>query len=301
MQMQWTLPQQPARPATAWDSRLSAGLWLGGGQRRFEDQAQVREDLGAGLKLAILLEGAFDLGVAGAGPTTIAGASSSLFVSRNGWQLDHSFAGGSALHYLTLFLDAALVEDVLEQDLSAALCRGEVHHTTRATPDLMAGLARRILHRPFTGAAGRLHDSAKALELAALALDQMGAPRRIDSSLASPAEVARLHDLHAFLAEHWRDLPTLDRLARQFGFSARRMTAGFRRLFGCTIAEHLRELRLREGWRLIDAGMSATLAAEHTGYTLPHFTSAFQRRFGVTPGALARKGTGGATSEKFDR
>lgn len=293
MQTHWN-HLDPVPPAAAWDRRVAPGIWLGGGQRGFHDQTAAREDLGSGLKLAILLDGAFELGVAGGSPVPVTGASTSLFVSRDPWQLDHSFAQGSRLHYLTLFLEAGLIEDLLEQDLT--LCAGGVRHATRATPAVMAGITARILHRPFTGVAGRLHDSAKALELAALALDLlMPARPQATGSIASPAEIRRLHDLHAFLAEAWHETPPLDQLARRFGFSAKRMTAGFRRLFGCSIAQHLREMRLREAWRLIDAGMSATQAAEHTGYTLPHFTQAFTCRFGVTPGRAGQK------SEKADR
>ncbi|QJR02425.1 helix-turn-helix transcriptional regulator [Sphingobium yanoikuyae] len=249
------------------------------------------ETLDAGIKLAVLLEGSFALDVDGAGLQQQHAAESSLFTSSRAWQLDHSFARGCTLHYLTLFVDAALVSDVLEADLPDMT---QVRQVNRLTPLAMVSVTNSILHGPFAGAAGRLHAAGKALELAALAVDLIVSPSSSSEvALASASEARRLNDLHAYIGEHWRELPTLDQLARRFGFGLRAMTTGFRRLYGCSISEHARELRLREGWRLLDAGMSATLAAEAVGYTLPHFTAAFASRFGITPGALARHGTQG--------
>ncbi|TDW59972.1 AraC family transcriptional activator of pyochelin receptor [Novosphingobium sp. PhB55] len=249
------------------------------------------ETLEGGIKLAFLIEGSFALHVDGAGPQIQRAAETSYFISSRPWQLDHSFKKGCRLHYLTLFLDAALVSDVLDGDLTDAT---DVRHVSRATPLAMASVANSILHSPFEGAAGRLHAAGKAMELAALAIDLLGSPTPAgEVALANAAEAKRLRELHAYLSEHWRNAPTLDVLARRFGFGIRTMTTGFRRLYGCSISEHLRELRLREGWRLLDAGMSATLVSEAVGYTLPHFTTAFARRFGFTPGAISRHGTQG--------
>jgi AraC family transcriptional activator of pyochelin receptor len=274
-----------------WTSHPTPQILLSGGHAGFDEVAGAVEMLEGGIKLALLIEGSFTLDVDGAGPQIQRAAETSLFISSRPWQLDHKVERGCRLHYLTLFVDAALVSDVLDGDLPDAR---DVRHISRATPLAMASVANSILHGPFKGAAGRLHSAGKALELAALAVDLLVAPAPLgEVALASAAEAKRLRELHAYLSEHWREAPTLDVLARRFGFGVRTMTTGFRRLHGCSISEHLRELRLREGWRLLDAGMSATLAAEAVGYTLPHFTTAFARRFGVTPGAIARHGTQG--------
>lgn len=273
-----------------WASNPSTGIFLAGGARHFQKAHQAQEQLGAGLKLALLLEGQFELGVGGDPFAPVSGASSSLFVSRDDWVLDHRFNAGTRLRYVTLHLEAGLVEDLLEQDLQA-LYEG-VAQKRRSTPAIMTSIANQILHQPFSGVAGRLQESARCFELAALALDMVGiGPTRGNSGIASVPEVQRLRDLKALIDEQWREAPALDELARRFGFGMRKMTVGFRRLFGQSIAEYLRELRMQEAWRLLCAGQSVTLTAEAVGYTLPHFTSAFARRFGVTPGSIACHGT----------
>lgn len=277
---------------SAWTSRPTPGLQLSGGTRCFAEPTRAREALGPGLKLALLIEGSFVLGVESHADEIVSAATSNLFVSQGGWQLDHHFPQGTRLRYLTLFLEAALIEDLLEQRLPGLADRNSVLHATRHTPPAMAGIAASILHRPLQGPAGRLHESGKALELAALAIETLAGRPRGQSPLSSATQVERLRQLREYLDMHWQEAAPADVLARQFGFGIRSMTVGFRRLFGCSIIQYLRELRLREAWRLLDSGMSATLVAEQVGYTLPHFTTAFARRFGVTPGSLARRGLG---------
>ena len=277
--------------ASAWTAEPMPGMQLSGGTQSFCAAQQAQEHLGPGLKLALLIEGSFALNVDDHAGGIVTAGTSSLFVSRDSWWLGHHFAERMKLQYLTLFLEAGLVENLLEQDLPESVERGGVFRAMRNTPRAMGSLATSILHRPFHGAAGRLHNSGKALELAALAVETIARGLPLNQpSLANASEVQRLHDLRNFLDNHWRDAPTVDVLARQFGFGHRKMTVGFRRLFGSSISEYLRELRLQEAWRLLDGGMSATLAAEETGYTLPHFTVAFTRRFGITPGSLSRHG-----------
>ncbi|MXO67196.1 AraC family transcriptional regulator [Altericroceibacterium endophyticum] len=286
--MKSAAPSSSHRPS--WTSEPTPGIHLSGGAQTFGTEQQAHEDLGPGLKLALLIEGSFALDLDDRAGGTVTAGTTSLFVSREDWRLGHHFAEDMRLQYLTLFLEAGLVADVLEQDLPGSGERGGIFHAMRHTPLAMASLATSILNRPFRGIAGRLHNSGKALELAALSVETIGPDRSSNQpSLANASEIQRLHQLRDFLDTHWRDAPASDVLARQFGFGHRKMTVGFQRLFGSSISEYLRELRLREAWRLLDGGLSATLTAEETGYTLPHFTVAFTRRFGVTPGSLSRQ------------
>lgn len=274
----------------SWNRSPSHGLELSGGHRLFDTASDSREDLSPGLKLAVLLEGTFSLQVDDNEFSMVQSATSTLFLSRQNWQLVHHFPEGTKLTYLTLFLEAGLIEDALEMALPeshSSPIQQAVHHISGA----MSGLVSAILHRPLEGPAGRLYESAKALELAALALDTM-VPSQPHStaSLASSAEVKRLYMLRDYLDSHWQHPLPADQLARQYGMGLRRMSIGFRRIFGCTISEYIREKRLQEAWKLLNGGLSATLVAEQIGYSLPHFTIAFQKRFGTTPGHLSRHG-----------
>lgn len=272
-----------------WTCEATPGLWVSAGVRSFEDATEASEVLGAGLKLAILLEGNIQVGIKGHTHSRVAGPSVNLFASRHDWQLDHRFTANSSLRYLTLHLSANGMTDLLgEADVFPI---SDITHYQSECPAAIGAIAEEILHAPYSGLPRRLHMAGKALELAALALDTLARPSTNNSvSLATPLEVRRLHELRDRLNRDPANMPGLDRLARDCGMNVRRMTAGFRRLFGQSIGEYLREARLREAWRLLESGLSVTLTAERVGYTLPHFTTAFRQRFGIPPSVLNRSG-----------
>lgn len=280
------MPVDPATVPRFWDCQPSPGLSVGAGTRSFDDDAEASENLGPGIKLAILLEGCIEVGIEDRQRACEAGPSVNLFASRDAWRLDHRFPGKSSLRYLTMHLDAGMTEDLLGG--AGTVIAANIAHFRGACPTAIRSITEQILHSPYSGTAQRLYVAGKSLELAALAIDSMARRHMVTMTpLASPAEVRRLHDLRDRLDRDFAELPTLEWLARDCGLNVRKMTAGFRRLFGQSIGEYLREVRLREGWRLLDSGMSVTMAAEHVGYTLPHFTTAFRRRFGIAPGKLS--------------
>lgn len=283
------MPVIQTATAPFWDCAPIAGLSIGAGKRSFAEDAEASEDLTPGIKLAVLLEGYIEVGIADGDRAQEEGPSVNLFASRDNWRLDHRFAGNSSLRYLTLHLSADVIEDLLGG--TDIIAQRDIARFRQYCPAAMGAMTEQILHSPYSGAARHLHLAGKALELAALALDSLACLRPVTlTSLASPLEVRRLHELRDRLDSSYANPPALDRLARDCGLNVRKMTAGFRRLFGQSIGEYLRELRLREAWRLLDSGMSVTMAADRVGYTLPHLTTAFRRRYGIAPGVLSRTG-----------
>ena len=84
--------------------------------------------------------------------------------------------------------------------------------------------------------------------------------------------------------------PSLRELSREVALSATLLKRGFRQLFGETVFEHLRNLRLdRARELLLDQGASVKEAAWSVGYaSVSHFARAFGARFGASPRAWAR-------------
>ncbi|NIB42412.1 helix-turn-helix transcriptional regulator [Pseudomaricurvus alkylphenolicus] len=78
---------------------------------------------------------------------------------------------------------------------------------------------------------------------------------------------------------------TLDTLADAVGLSRTRLTSGFKRQYGATVMEWLRETRFREAERLLNTtALPLAEIAFETGFSSPsNFTSAFKKRFGVSP------------------
>jgi AraC family transcriptional regulator len=79
----------------------------------------------------------------------------------------------------------------------------------------------------------------------------------------------------------------LAEVAAHVGRAAPRLAAAYRRAFGCTIGEDARALRLRRAASLLASTREpiAAIASDCGYFDQAHFTRAFRRAYGVTPGA----------------
>ena len=75
-------------------------------------------------------------------------------------------------------------------------------------------------------------------------------------------------------------------LAKAVGLTHTRLNSGFRSIFGCTVFEWLRIQRLEKARMLIMQGeKNITEIAYEVGFaSSSHFTWAFRKFFGTTPG-----------------
>lgn len=115
------------------------------------------------------------------------------------------------------------------------------------------------------------------------------APDRYDVRFLEE-DLNRVRQARQLLLEQMEDPPSVPDLARQVGLNELKLKAGFRRLWGTTVYGLLRKERLEEARRFLLAGQgNVGEAAFRVGYTnTSHFASAFQREFGVAPGAILR-------------
>lgn len=88
-----------------------------------------------------------------------------------------------------------------------------------------------------------------------------------------------------------RDEITAEALARATHFSPSHLRHVFARVTGCSLAEYIRRRRL--AWAALDLALSRKrildIAVEYRFGSQEAFTRAFQRRYGVTPGAFRRR------------
>ena len=286
-----SVPDHQARVPAQWSARPLAAFDMNGGEAAFIQPTHDCETLDAGLKIALVLEGDLIVRVDEGAPARLNGASLCLFVGREPWRLDHEYAAGRSLRYVTLNLDTSLLEaEALDSGaaLAAAAEDGPVSAFRSSPPSSIAAIGEQILSCPMQGAARTLYLGGKGLELTAMALDHFvrGEARAGATSLGA-AELRRVVVAREMLDAAPGRAPSLSELARGAGLNVRKLTAGFRALYGMSVAEYLRERRMVEAWRSLSSGAcDVTRAAEDAGYALPHFSAAFLRRFGVLPSAV---------------
>jgi AraC-like DNA-binding protein len=124
------------------------------------------------------------------------------------------------------------------------------------------------------------------LAVAALADREAATPVRL-----SVRDRDILRDIRCSLDENLADPSTVEELARQFGINRNKLRYGFRVLFGNSVGEYLLEQRMRIAFALLEQRVHCVSeVAARVGYThVCNFTTAFKRRFGQTPSAIARK------------
>ncbi|MCT4494880.1 AraC family transcriptional regulator [Bosea minatitlanensis] len=128
--------------------------------------------------------------------------------------------------------------------------------------------------------------SGKALEIAAHAVAAFDAsePRDLPRLATSDIELHLARDIRA---ARLRNPPSLAEFSAATGLNARKLKAGFQRVFEDSVYGYLQSLRLEEASRLLSAGdMNVSSVAYRVGYSPAHLSVAFRKRFRLSPKQL---------------
>lgn len=156
-----------------------------------------------------------------------------------------------------------------------------------------------IIRCPYAGITKRLFLEGKALEAAALVLEEElslhqksctqnpGAVWERGTGLVNlkPDLVERLYQAQAILLQNLETPPTLLELAGQVGLNSRVLKEGFRQVFGQPPFTYLRNHRLEQARRLLETGdLKVAEVAAAVGFAdRSHFAQQFQAKFGLNP------------------
>lgn len=146
--------------------------------------------------------------------------------------------------------------------------------------------ARRILDLPIDGPLSALLAEGRAIELLAEALTGLkDAHLRGGRSLRlRPKEIRQLSMVKGQLEAQCAQHQTLGQLGRAAGLNRRKLTEGFKALFGVTVHEHLLASRMKQATRLLEEGLSVADVSERVGYSgRAGFGKAFKKFYGVAP------------------
>jgi AraC family transcriptional regulator, transcriptional activator of the genes for pyochelin and ferripyochelin receptors len=155
------------------------------------------------------------------------------------------------------------------------------------TPE-MQSILQQILNCPYHGWMRQLYLEGKVLELLILWLtfaakqDHQAKP-----SVLRPGDIERVRQARELLIQHLDHPPSLLELARRVGLNDYKLKQGFRQLYGTTVFGYLHTQRMEKARDLLCTGhLKITEVAYTVGYTsLPSFSLAFRKRFGVSPKA----------------
>lgn len=147
-----------------------------------------------------------------------------------------------------------------------------------------------MLNNSLTGTLKNLLIEGKVLEIVALQLNEFARQQRREPGALKmrPADLDLFHDLRKYLDQHFTEELSLKGLSRMFGLNEFKLKKGFKQLFNTTVFDYIQEQKMNYSKQLLcDQRMYVNEVARLVGYKNPnHFSTAFKRKFGVSPAAL---------------
>lgn len=203
-----------------------------------------------------------------------------------------SFLPGCRIPYTMISLTAPAVEQHLVADFEPLRDRfGIDGYRPRlsmiAVPRSVRALCTQVATCPLKGFSRTLYLSGKALEIAAHAVAAFDASEPRDLPRLATSDIEKLHLARDILAARLRNPPSLAELSAATGLNARKLKAGFQRVFEDSVYGYLQSLRLEEAYRLLSEGdMNVSSVAYRVGYSPAHLSVAFRKRFRLSPKQL---------------
>jgi len=182
--------------------------------------------------------------------------------------------------------------DILPIEVQRMLARDEslpFSAVRTITPAMQLAL-QQMLDCPYQGVIKQMYLESKSVEVLALWLDQVHADDATPQpSPARPVvDIDRIHHAREILLKQLDHPPSLLALARQVGLNDCTLKRGFKQVFGTTVFGYLHQCRMEQARSLLlENQHSVTAIAQAVGYTnLSAFSSAFRKRYGVSPRAM---------------
>ncbi|MBL7852686.1 MAG: helix-turn-helix transcriptional regulator [Cyclobacteriaceae bacterium] len=205
----------------------------------------------------------------------------------------HRIAAGMAFHLIHFAVSADFFMQFLPEheawadQLRERIQRGERimgHHSPYITVAQDRAL-QVVLNPPMQGKLGALMVETAIQQIILLQMHSIFQQAEEAVPGLSAADRELIREVKEYLAHHFLDDHSLVSLSRHFGVNTNKLMALFKRLFGKSIFEFIGDLRMgyaRE--RLLQDGHRVVDVARELGYrNANHFSTAFKKRFGVSP------------------
>ncbi|OJJ14501.1 hypothetical protein BKI52_42750 [marine bacterium AO1-C] len=144
-----------------------------------------------------------------------------------------------------------------------------------------------IIHCKRTGIFKKMFIESKVIELLMLQLEQIISTEYKICSI-SKQDQEKMYAVREIISKNLDKSTSLIDLARKVGTNEFTLKKGFKEVFGTTVFGYWNDLKMQAARQmLLNENVSISQVAEKTGYKNPqHFTVAFKRKYGITPGKL---------------
>lgn len=146
-----------------------------------------------------------------------------------------------------------------------------------------------IMHCQRKGLFKKMFLEAKVLELLLLQLEQFDTGTLAKNSLTKK-DIDKVYAVRDYILTHLDSTHTLVDLAHQVGTNDFILKKGFKELFGTTVFSFWADQKMQYAKELLlDQNLNISEIADSIGYKNPrHFSSAFKKKYGVSPSKFMR-------------
>lgn len=168
------------------------------------------------------------------------------------------------------------------------------------TPAVKAVL-HQLLHCPYHGATRQIFLESKVMELMAHKLEQLCPGNGYYDYPMQSSDIERMHHAAHLLVQDLNNPPDIMTLGHSVGLNRDKLHRCFRKVFGLSPFEFLRNHRLQTAMLLLQDGeVNVTQAALMVGYSnISHFAKVFKLKFGITPRELRKTAHAHCLTEKL--
>ena len=203
---------------------------------------------------------------------------------------------GAQVCYVGIYIDSLLLNTFMDgqhnhipiglRDIVNGAEEQYYYQASIMTPSVNVAI-HQIINCPYQSSLKRLYLESKALELITYSMAQFVSPEAtLKKDLVFQADdVERIREAGNILMGSLESPPSLLELASQVGVNKNKLNQGFWKIFGTSVFDHLRILRLERARELLESKeKNVTEVAFDVGYTHHgNFTRAFKNHFGTNP------------------
>jgi AraC-like DNA-binding protein len=256
-----------------------------------------RHHFGDNLVLTAVLEGDVELDDPRGEPSGLSNGYCTLYGMQEGG-FESVYQPGRTLKWVSVIIDRAFIAEVTSlrteemPDSVARFYRGGGALPARKVP--LAGAASlvvaQILDCRLEGGFRRAFLRAKTLELSCLVLQSIDGTLQEPLPSLSERELRNVARAREVLEASLDSPPNVPQLAGSVGLTRQKLQAGFRQLYGGTVAQIRDKLRIERALELVrHSRVPMTCIALETGYEyLGSFTRAFRAAYGTSPTQMRR-------------
>lgn len=215
-----------------------------------------------------------------------------FYLNRNRNLANHFFRKDSVNQYFKVYMPYSYIDSITDGSLKETIdlisfsnenCQLLSNRNIQTTIEMKL-VMNQIKNAPYMGNVAPMYFEAKIRELLALQFQQVDKLNNLGLKDITVCP-KQLYEARNLIEHNFQNPPSIRELAQLVGMSETVLKTGFKKHFGITIYGYLFDYRMAIAQKMLhDCSLTIAEIAFQTGYENPsHFTTAFKRKYGLTP------------------